>query len=379
MAFFDEGDEPRTRVARPGRTAGARASGGGGRGGGGRAPDPDTVRNRRIVFGIIAILGAILLFVLVDGCLDRRAENALKNYNRDAAAVVKRSDEQVGAEFFALLSGGAESSVDLEQRINQLRVDAEQQVQDAQDLDPPDEMRPAQNALLLVLDMRQAALGKIASEVRTALAQEQGDESAQAVDQIAAQMQQFLASDVVYDARVRPLIAEALAAKEIGGQELQDSQFLPSLEWLDSNTVADRLGAEGGGNTNANRGEPAPGLHGHGLVSVTAGGVTLQPGEASNRIPAGSNVAFDVTFANQGDNDESDVNVAVRIEGDGERISARKRVDQTKAGTNAEVSIPLTEAPPIGTPVTIEVEVGKVPGEEKTDNNTQTYTAIFTR
>lgn len=374
MAFFDEGDEPRTRVARPARTAGARA-GGGGRGGG---PDPQAVRTRRVVAGLIAFLFAILLFVLVDGCLDRRAENALKDYNRDTAAIVKRSDEQVGAEFFALLSGGAASPVELEQRVNQLRVDADRQVQDAEDLDVPGDMKPAQRNLLLVLDMRQAALGKIASEIRTAMAQEQGDESAQAVDQIAAQMQQFLASDVIYDARVRPLIAETLAEKEIGGQELQDSQFLPSLEWLDANVVADRLGAEGGGNTRR-PGEIAPGLHGHGLVSVTAGDVTLQPGENANRIPASSNLTFNVEFANQGENDEQDVNVAVRIEGDGERITGRKRVDATKAGTNAEVAIPLTQAPPIGTPVTIEVEVGKVPGEEKTDNNSQTYTAIFTR
>jgi hypothetical protein len=176
---------------------------------------------------------------------------------------------------------------------------------------------------------------------------------------------------------VRPLIEESLAEKEIGGQQIQDSQFLPSLEWLDSGFVADRLGAEGGGNTRTT--EPAPGLHGHGLVSVTVGDVTLQPGQTANRIPAGSNVSFNVTFANQGDNDETDVNVAVRIEGDGERLSARKRVEQTTAGSNAEVSVPLTQAPPIGTPVTIEVEVGKVPGEEKTDNNSQTYTAIFTR
>ena len=90
-------------------------------------------------------------------------------------------------------------------------------------------------------------------------------------------------------------------------------------------------------------------------------------------------MSFAVTFANQGENDETDVNVIVRIEGDGERISARKRVDQTEAGTNAEVSIPLSQAPPIGTPVTIRVEVGKVPGEEKLDNNSQEYTAIFTR
>jgi hypothetical protein len=378
MAFFDEGDEPRTRVARPGRTGGARASGGGpgGRGGG---LDSQTVRNRRIVAGIIGFLVAILLFILIDGCLDRRAENALKDYNRDVGEIVRRSDEQVGAEFFALLSGGATSPVDLEQRINQLRVEAERHVGEAEDMDVPGDMKPAHRSLLLSLDMRQVGLAKIASEVRTALAQEQGDESAEAIDQIAAQMQQFLASDVVYDARVRPLIQQELDEKEIGGQELQDSQFLPSLEWLDSGVVADRLGAEGGGNTQTRTGEPAPGLHGHGLVSVTAGGVALQPGETANRIPAGSNVAFDVTFANQGDNDEADVNVAVRIEGDGEKISARKRVDQTKAGTNAEVSIPLAQAPPIGTPVTIEVEVGKVPGEEKTDNNTQTYTAIFTR
>jgi hypothetical protein len=382
MAFFDEGDEPRTRVARPGRTAGSRATGGGGTGGssrGGGGLDSQTVRNRRIVAGLFAFVLAILLFVLIDGCLDRRAENALKDYNRDVATLIKKSDEQVGAEFFGLMSAGSTSAVDLESRINQLRVEAERHVGEAEDMSVPGELEPAHRSLVLALDMRQAGLGKIASEVRTALAQEQGDESAGAVDQISAQMQQFLASDVIYKARVLPLIQEELAENEIGGQETQDTQFLPSLEWLDSGVVADRLGAEGGGKTDTRRGQPAPGLHGHGLVSVTAGGVTLQPGEASNRIPAGSNVAFDITFANQGDNDETEVNVAVRIEGDGERISGRKRVDQTKAGTNAEVSIPLTEAPPIGTPVTIEVEVGKVPGEEKTDNNTQTYTAIFTR
>ena len=372
MAFFDEGDEPRTRVARPGRTGGARPGGGGGRG-----PDPETLRNRRIVFGLLAVLGAILLFVLVDGCLDRRAESALRDYNRDAADIVQRSDQEVGAEFFGAIGAGGADPVDLERRINELRDGAETHVNDAEDFGVPDELRDAHRNLLLVLDMRAAGLGKIASEVRTALAQEQGDESAEAVDQIAAQMQQFLASDVVYDARVLPLIQETLAEKDIV-EETQDSQFLPSIQWLDSSFVAERLGAEGGGNSRP-AGEPAPGLHGHGLVSVAAGDVTLQPGQTANRIPAGSNVAFTVTFANQGDNDEADVNVAVRIEGDGERISARKRVETTTAGSNAEVSIPLTDAPPIGTPVTIEVEVGKVPGEEKTDNNTQTFTAIFTR
>ena len=72
-----------------------------------------------------------------------------------------------------------------------------------------------------------------AALVSTALVQEGGDEAAKAVEQIAGQMQQFLASDVIYDARVVPYIQEAFDAKEIGGQEIIDSQFLPSLDWLD--------------------------------------------------------------------------------------------------------------------------------------------------
>jgi hypothetical protein len=226
--------------------------------------------------------------------------------------------------------------------------------------------------------MRSAGIGKIASEIRTALAE--GDQATQAVEQIAAQMQQFLASDVIYDARVIPFIQEALTAKEIGGQDLADSQFLPGLDWLEPATVAERLGAQGAAAGTGTSGTPAPGLHGHGLVSVAVGGVTLQPGQTANRIPAGSNLAFTVTFANQGENAERNVTVTVRIRaGSGNPITVRRRVPATQPGENAEATIPLSSAPPIGTPVTIEVSVARVPGEEKVDNNRQTYTAIFTR
>ena len=103
---------------------------------------------------------------------------------------------------------------------------------------------------------------------------------------------------------------------------------------------------------------------------MAVGDLTLEPGETANRIPASSNITFDVVFQNQGENDEQDVTVQIRIEGDGEQISARKRVEQTKAGAQVEVAVPLAQAPPIGTPVTITSTVAKVPGEEKTDNNT---------
>ena len=338
--------------------------------------DAQAIRNRRLVALGVGILAFILLAVLVNSCLDSRAENRLKDYNRDVATVIAQSDRDVSRPFFDLLAQQGQSPVELESQVNQLRTVADRHVDEAEGFDVPDELETAQRNLLLTLDMRASGVGKIAGQLRTALAD--SDQSGDAVTQIAAQMQQFLASDVIYDTRVIPFIQQTLDEKEIGGQDLADSQFLPNLEWLGPDTVSDRLGSGGGGGAPA--GEPAPGLHGHGLVSTAVGDVTLEPGETANRIPAGSDLAFTVTVANQGENDEADVDVSVRIRGDGTRpISARRTIDATSAGTNAEVTIPLTQAPPIGTPVTIEVSVARVPGEETADNNRQSYTAIFTR
>ena len=49
------------------------------------------------------------------------------------------------------------------------------------------------------------------------------------------------------------------------------------------------------------------------------------------------------------------------------------------AGADATASIPLGQSPPIGTPVTIKVQVAPVPGEGGPDNNSAEYPAIFTR
>lgn len=379
MAFFDEGDEPPTRAqARPRRSpSGARAGGGGG----GMSADPQTVRQRRLIALAFGVLLFIVLAIGINACLDNAAENQLKDYNRDVGTVVAQSDRDVSRPFFQAMSQGGESPVELESQLNQLRNVADGHVDQAEEFDVPDDLQGAQRNLLLALDMRAAAIGKIAGQVRTALAE--GDQAEGAVTQIAAQNQQFLASDVIYDTRVMPFISQTLEEKEIGGQELTDSRFLPSLDWLEPGTVSQRLGATGGGGGGDDAPddeEAAPGLHGHGLTSVAVGDTTLQPGETANRIPAGSDIAFTVTFANQGDNNERNVNVSVAIRGGGTRtITARRRVPQTTAGAEAEATIPLSQAPPIGTPVTITVSVGRVAGEEKTDNNRQQYTAIFTR
>jgi hypothetical protein len=383
LSFFDEGDEP-TRVTRParprrpsgGRSAGSAApgGGGGGRGGSAAAPDRQTLLIRQGVALGVGLLLVILLVLGVRSCASSRKESALKDYNRDVASIVQSSDKEVMAPFFELMSNGASEGQDLQVQVNQLRQAADDDAQRAESLDPPEDMGDAQAQLLQVLNFRREGLAKIAAQIPAA--QGRGQPSTEAVDSIAANMQFFLSSDVVYSQRVAPFIKEALDKNDVTGQTIATSKSLPSLDWLAPQVVADRIGAEGATGASGDTGGVAPGLHGHGLTSVAVGSTTLQPGGAVNRVPA-TNPVFNVSFENQGDNDEKEVEVTVTVRGAGSPITAKKTVAQTSSKQPAEVSIPLGRTPPRGQAVTVEVVVGKVPGEKNTDNNRQSYTVLF--
>ncbi len=367
LSFFDD-DEPPTRT-RPRRPTSAPIA----------PSDPQQLLVRRAVAAGVGLLVIVLLVVGIRGCLSNRKEQALKDYNRDVASLVQDADDNTD-DFFQTLSTRGSSPSDLQTQVNGLRVNAERQTSRAVKLDVPDEMLPAHRNLVLTLSLLQETIGKVAEKVPSAL----GSEAAvaeNAVKGISGEMQAFTAADVVYTRRVAAIVQQILDKEEIGGQTIQRSSFQQNLGWLDPDIVARRIGSEAGrGAGGGAAGEPAPGSHGHGLVSVAVGDKALVAGGAPNRIAASSNLAFRAVIANQGENIETDVRVRVRLKPSaGKTITTQKTVDETRAGANAEVSIPLGEAPPIGEAVTITVEVRPVPGEQKTDNNTQTYTALFTR
>ena len=366
MSFFDEGDEPRR--PRPRRPAGGVAS----------APDPQTARIRQGVAAGVILLVLILLVVGVRGCLSSAKKRSLRDYNAEVASLVQESDDQVAKPFFEALSGSGAASgdtVNLATQVNQLKIVAEELVDRARKIDVPDEMKPAQSNLLLVLELRRDGLRKIADKIPTA--QSSGNQSETAVRQITGQMQQFLASDVIYTVRVVPYIKKALDDSEITGQTIPQSRFLPSIAWLDESTVAQRLGGTAPAAARR-RGPPAPGSHGHGLASVTVNGTELSSDEA-NRIPASPNLTFTVNFENQGENDEQAVGAKVEITGAGRPITARTVVPRSSAGSSATAEVTLRQQPPVGQPVEIKVTVEDVPGEADSSNNTATYPAIFTQ
>jgi len=329
---------------------------------------------RRLVAAGVLIVFLLIIFFGLRSCASSRNQRALKDYNRDVTQIATESVDDVMKPFFESMNGGGQ---DLQSRINQLRLAAEEQRRTAGSIDVPGDAQRAQNALELALNLRTSALTRIAQLVPNALS-DNAQVAETAVRGIAGQMQNFLASDVVYSQRVVPYIRDALADADIKDQKIVTSKSLLDLGWLSTNQVADVLGAkraQGGTGANPN---PAPGTHGHGLTSVSVGTTTLNP-DGTNRIPAGDNPTFNVKFQNQGENDESDVLVKITVKPNtGKTLTAQKKVNKTSAGTDATASLALDQAPPVGTPATITVEVVAVPGEKVKDNNKQSYTAIFT-
>jgi hypothetical protein len=364
LSFFDEGGEPPTsRVPRPRRPSTGAPSG---------RVDDQTLLVRRAVAAGGGLLLLILLIVGIKGCLDSRRESALKSYNRDVSALAGESTNQVSKPLFTLLTNaGGKDPLSVETTVNEYRVTAEQEVDHAKNLSVPSQMAAAQRDLLLAFDLRAEALKKIADNVRTALGSQGADA---AVTTIAGEMEALLASDVIYAQRVVPLIQQTLADQHIGGQTIASSQFLPDLGWLAPQVVSSRLLGRG---LAGNKGTAKPGTHGHGLLSVSVGSQTLSPGTTVNSVTLTTNLTFNVKVANQGSNDETGVVVSISLQGGGSPITATKTID-TKAGTVQDVSLALTQTPPVGTPLRLVANVAPVPGEKVLSNNTLKYLVKFT-
>ena len=329
---------------------------------------------RRIALAVVVIIAIVLIAVLVNGCETSARNNALKDYNNSVASLNARS-AQTGANFFKVLSGGTSNPTSLQQGLAQAAGDAGTELKDAKGLSTPDEVKGAQQNFVTAMQMRSDGMNNIANQVQPAL---QSQTSQNAVDTIAAEMARFYASDVLYKDYTVPQIVGALRAAGItvgglGGQQLNSSQFLPSIQWLDPNHIASVLHVTVPSSSSSSTQNIAPGLHGHALNSVSVGGTTLQTG-SSNAIPASPAPTFTLNFSNTGQNTETNVRCRVTIAGSSD--SGQTVVPQTTAGETLSCQVTLNSPPPTGSH-TVTATIVPVPGEKNTANNSLTFPVTF--
>jgi hypothetical protein len=377
VSFFDEDDEPvrttrsRSRDRPRPRPRRARPAGGA------ATADQQTILARRLA-GVVGIIVVILVLgLVVHSCSSNRHKDALGDYNRQANQI-GGSSAQTGSQLFRQLNGAQnQSPEDLQQAVSSLKVQADEQLKQGQNLSVPDDMKAAQQSVLIALELRRDGLEAIAADIRTALG-DQGRAADQAINRIAGQMQSFTASDVLWHSRVVPFIKDALTKGDVGGQTIQESRFLSDISWQSPQFVAQKLGQQLSTGSGAQSNQPTgPGLHGTGLNGTSYGNTTLQPG-VTNRLTYVAGQAFTVSFTNQGDNDEFNIKVTLQIAREsGSPITITRTVQKVAQGEKATVTLPLNKKPAAGTALTINVTVAPVPGEKKTDNNHSTYPTLF--
>jgi hypothetical protein len=316
----------------------------------------------------------ILIVLGVRGCLNAREESAVKDYGNDSAELLRASKLE-GDQLFKLLQGegGTDQTTSIINQLNAYRVESSELVDRANRLDVPGDLNGAQSELVEVLELRRDGFADITDALQVALGDQNRREGS---DDVAIQMQVFLASDIVDQKRFRPQLFDVLRDQDLSAPDLPKNGFVPDIEWLQPAFVADQVNAlrtgTGGG------GEAAPGLHGNGVAGVTLGGVALTPGGSAS-VQLSNDLGFEIQVQNQGENTETDVVVRVTVGDGGDADTQEETIDTIAAGEIQTVTIPLSKQPPTGQNVPIKVEVEPVPGEQKTDNNTLECSVIFTR
>lgn len=338
-------------------------------------PPPERQRvfmARRLGAVAAGVLILVLLVLAIRGCLNARKERAFENYARDLSTLVQQS-QQISEGFFARFSDPQNSSeLRFETDIRADRSAADGVTSRAESLDPPGELSNAQDDVVEAFQLRADGLGKVAAQVGPALGDEDFNE---AIEQMTIDMQDFLASDVLY-ARGREEINAVLQQEGID-EDVPASFFYPrvpgteqpDLEWLDETAIQENLAAIAG-----NAAEP--GLHDLAITSVLIEGVDVSP-DTPATVPIENPPEVEVTIANEGDTEETDVEIAVAVSGGDEPITAEEVIPRIAPAESRTATVPLEPAPPTGSAVTIEVTLGTRLGEEDTADNEFSYEVTF--
>ncbi len=321
---------------------------------------------RRIAAGVGVVL-VIAIVLIISAIVKSQQSDALKNYGHDVNQIVEESDQKVATPFFTALSGaGAKPALDVEQQLDELHVESEHLAARAKSLNVPSAMEGAQRYLLLALDLRTEGVAKVAAQMRMA----SGNQAQQASTLIAGDMENFLASDVIYSQRVAPLIQQTLKTNGLGGQTVAGSRFLPNVGWLEASTVQSRLGGQ------SSSGAVTPGTHGSALIGVSVGETALEAEPAVNHLAGGLTPTFTATVEDSGESAQTNVKVEVIVSGGGKQFKATRSIDSIQPGSKETVDVPVENVPQ-GVESKVEVNVLPVPGETDLENNKASYLAIF--
>ena len=373
--FFDEPETQETTQRRRLRTTRP----GDGRAPGGpkpprrpRQPAPGLLPLLRLVgFVVGAIVVVVLLVFLVQSCRGESKQNAYRDYMGEVQRIA-RGSVGVGRDLNDVLTTRGKRQGEIVSDLTGLAQQQSQFAAQARELDPPGPLRVEQQNLVEVLQLRASGLSRLADAFRQTA--ESRDASA-AGELLAEQARLLVASDVNWDFYFKEPAVRELKRQGITGVAVPDSDFVQNSELASARSMVPIFRRINGAAT----GGAPTGVHGNTLVQtrVLPSGEVLSETEENAPIRASTDLAFEVTVENTGENQEVEIPVTLTIQTQTRPITKREVIDLIDVGETRTVVFSDIGQPDFGQPTTIKVAVTPVRGEKNPGNNSAEYSVVF--
>ena len=324
---------------------------------------------RAIGVGVVVVV-LILIVLGIKGCLDARKTRNFENYVSDLRAITVQTSQLSGDFFGKLGEPGNQSALEFKNAIAADRGTAADLSNRVDALDNPGELNDAQSQLELAYRLRAQAMTGISDQMSTALGNP-GPARNKAISSISDYMQYFLASDVLYS-QAQGQIDAQLQDQGIDEKAPASVFMTDPTRWLDPLQVSTALSGISSGT------QAARGSHGLAIVQTTVkpGDVQLSPDTPATISGKGA-PAIDVQVSNQGSAEEKGVGVSYSLTGGPQTIEGTTTIGSIAPGAVQTATLPIHPSPQRNTPLTLEVTVNPVPGEQITTNNRFTYQLTF--
>ncbi len=369
--FFDEEEAPSWEEPE-GFDSQPPPGGRGRRAGGSRFGPPRNLTPLLRLIGLVAlaILVVVLLVVWVEGCTADAKRERNSAYLADIGAIGNAS-ARLGQQLSTLLTTPGLNQEDLDAKLGGFAQTASNQVERAQDLDPPGPMVVPNAGAVEALRYRANGLRGLQAAFKEAADE---TEASVAGEQLLAQTQRLLASDIIWTDSFQQPAEVVLQEEGIEGLDVPSSEFVTADDLVSQSSLAAIWQRIQGASTG---GTPS-GLHGNQIASVKA----LPSGQllsttTETTIVATDELAFEVAITDSGESQEVGVKVTLTIPKQPEPIVITQTIPLIDPGETKTVQFKVGALVPFAESTSVKVDVDPVPGETNTSNNTAEYPVIF--
>jgi hypothetical protein len=339
------------------------------------APPPGAVALARLA-GLVALAIAVVIGLVfwVGSCQGKSKHDEYASYMNSVRPIAQDS-AAAGTGFVNTLGSKQLTLVGLQAKLEQWSRQQQEEYDVALRLRPPGPLQAAHQQVLAALQLRAIGLTGLANTLAQA-----GSKSATTVASLLEGQAQLLStSDIVWAELFRLPATQTLTRFGVKGVIAPPSQIVTNPEVITANsfaTVYSRI-------KSTNSGGKVTGIHGSALVSTEAvAGTetkTLTPSSPTT-VDVAANLVFKVTFSDSGNFQEVKVPVTLTVTVFGKTVLKKTQVvksilaKQTTTVTFGNLNLPTSA---FGANARVHVEITKVPGELRLENNTASYPVFF--